>query len=129
MNYGRPIYWKLDGHTPVAAENALDFARSLEAREGGNRVALDTTPNGTEVSTVFLGIDHSFGRGDGPILFETMIFGGPHDRFQERYATWDEAIAGHAKALALALADDSPVAAREVGEPQPPSSGGGADCG
>ena len=46
------------------------------------------------VSTVFLGLDHAFDGGT-PLLFETMIFGGEHDEYQERYATWDEAEAGH----------------------------------
>lgn len=46
------------------------------------------------VSTVFLGMDHSFGDGS-PVLFETMIFGGEHDQYQERYCTWDEAEKGH----------------------------------
>ena len=47
------------------------------------------------VSTVFLGMDHSFGGGGHPVLFETMIFGGEHDQYQERYCTWDEAEKGH----------------------------------
>lgn len=58
-------------------------------------------PNGVSVSTVFLGMDHSFGGGP-PLLFETMIFGGNHDRYHERYSTWAEAEAGHEKALRLA---------------------------
>ena len=53
------------------------------------------------VSTVFLGIDHSFGEGP-PILWETMIFDGPHDQFQERYTSKEEAIAGHERAMLLA---------------------------
>lgn len=65
-------------------------------------VALDELPGGVKVSTVFLGLDHSFGFSGAPILFETMIFGGEHDQYQDRYATREEAIAGHAKALALA---------------------------
>ena len=52
------------------------------------------------VSTVFLGIDYSFGS-DIPLLFETMIFGGEHDQYQERYATWDEAEKGHIIAVEL----------------------------
>lgn len=55
------------------------------------------------VSTVFLGLDHNWGRGR-PLLFETMIFGGPHDEYQERYSTWAEAEAGHAKAVAMVQA-------------------------
>lgn len=48
-----------------------------------------------EVSTVFLGIDHGFGRTGQPILFETMVFGGLLDEEQVRYATLAEARAGH----------------------------------
>lgn len=46
------------------------------------------------VSTVFLGLDHSFGQGD-PILFETMVFRDGHGEECERYCTWQEAEAGH----------------------------------
>ncbi|MCW3120981.1 MAG: hypothetical protein JWQ38_473 [Flavipsychrobacter sp.] len=31
------------------------------------------------ISTVFLGVDYSFGKQKKPILFETMIFGGSRD--------------------------------------------------
>lgn len=50
--------------------------------------------DGGMVSTVFLGLDHGWGEGP-PILFETMVFGGPLDQEMERYCTWDEAVAGH----------------------------------
>lgn len=53
-----------------------------------------------EVSTVFLGLDHGFGMraDDEPILFETMVFGGPQDDsfFQQRYSTYEQACDGHA---------------------------------
>ena len=52
------------------------------------------------VSTVFLGLDHSFGFGK-PLLFETMIFEGKHSGYQERYTTWEEAERGHKRALKL----------------------------
>ena len=53
------------------------------------------------ISTVFLGLDHNpTGRGQ-PVLFETMIFGGWHDEFQVRYRTYDEAEAGHKRAVAM----------------------------
>ena len=61
-----------------------------------------------EVSTVFLGLDHQHWRGSPPLLFETMIFGGPHDEYQRRYSTNEEAIAGHAEAVALAQNPDPP---------------------
>ena len=50
------------------------------------------------VSTVFLGLDHSF-FGGKPLLFETMIFGGNNDQYQARYPTKEEALAGHGFAL------------------------------
>lgn len=47
-----------------------------------------------KVSTVFLGLDHSWASGP-PLLWETMVFGGPLDGEMERYRTRDEAIRGH----------------------------------
>ena len=32
-------------------------------------------------------------------IFETMIFGGEHDQWQDRYATWDQAVEGHKAAV------------------------------
>jgi hypothetical protein len=57
------------------------------------------------VSTVFLGIDHGFNfSGDRPpILFETMIFGGEHNQYMDRYPTYEEALAGHQRACELAF--------------------------
>jgi hypothetical protein len=55
-----------------------------------------TTLGDVKISTVFLQLDHSWGReGETPILFETMIFGGEHDNYMWRYTTWGEAKAGH----------------------------------
>lgn len=83
-----------------AVPDCLTWARWFETAK--RHVALDDLPGGVRVSTVFLGLDHGFGLTAQPLLFETMIFGGAHDEYQERYATRDEALAGHAKALALA---------------------------
>lgn len=48
------------------------------------------------ISTVWLGLDHSFGYGP-PLIFETMVFkGGESDLDCERYSTEEEALAGHA---------------------------------
>ena len=70
------------------------------------RVAF-TEKDGIKVSTVFLGLDHSFGVGP-PMLFETMIFGGEHDQYQERCTTWDEAEAMHKTACDLAFGATPP---------------------
>src|SRR3990167_6729920 len=57
---------------------------------------------GVVVSTGFLGLDHRYGGGGPPVLWETMIFGGPHDQYQERYTSREDALEGHQKAVALA---------------------------
>jgi hypothetical protein len=60
------------------------------------------TPD-VRVSTVWLGLDHRFGPGR-PLIFETMVFGGPRDEEQHRYASEAEARLGHAGVLeAVAL--------------------------
>ena len=89
-----------ENHQPVKA-STLTWARCLEMSD--RQVALSETEL-HEVSTVFLGLDHSFGNGP-PILFETMVFarerGGDGQRLgddlglMDRYATWDEALKGH----------------------------------
>jgi hypothetical protein len=63
---------------------------------------------GVKVSTVFLGMDHSFCGIGPPVLWETMIFGGPHDQDQRRYTSREDAIAGHAEMVALARSTPHP---------------------
>lgn len=46
------------------------------------------------VSTVFLGLDHSY-NSPRPILFETMVFRGPLSGEMDRYSTMEEAKHGH----------------------------------
>lgn len=62
--------------------------------ETANRVVAKTKTKDAEVSTVFLGVDHSFGVGP-PILWETMVFGGPLDQDQDRYTSLADARKGH----------------------------------
>lgn len=70
------------------------------------RVAL-TKVGDSEVSTVFLALDHRFYADDGPpILFESLVFGGPLVDTMERYATREEALAGHER-LVRAIKDHS----------------------
>lgn len=53
------------------------------------------------VSTVFLGFNHAPLGSGTPILWETMIFGGQHSEYQERYTSHEDALAGHQRALEL----------------------------
>ena len=89
----------LEGKEPKLVNDIIKWGKWFET--ANRHVAKTRLPNKVTVSTVFLGLDHSFGEGT-PILFETMIFGGKHNDYQERYATWGEAEVGHQKAVALA---------------------------
>lgn len=51
------------------------------------------------ISTVWLGIDHSFMRDGPPIIFETMIFGYGEGNYCTRYATEAQALEGHQRAV------------------------------
>lgn len=84
----------LDGHTPVEEPDLYKWGRWLEKR-GARRVE-ETMIDKVRVSTVFLGLDHSFGADGPPLLFETMSFGKrPFDQEQTRCSTWDEAVLMH----------------------------------
>lgn len=82
----------LKGKTAVPCDGLMDWAEWIE--KGDRLVAKTKVGNVAEVSTVFLGLDHSFGRGL-PVLFETMVFGGKLDQQMDRYHTWEEAELGH----------------------------------
>ena len=82
---------------PASITEALDW---LE--EGSYRRTVKRDEIGDIlVSTVFLGLDHSWTPGGKPVLWETMIFGGEHDQYQERYTSHKDALEGHEKALTL----------------------------
>lgn len=81
---------------PVAEPDLLKWGNWLEAAD---RQVANHEVGDERISTVFLGLDHSFVEGAIPILYETMVFGGPLDGEMERYATRTGALYGHAKML------------------------------
>jgi hypothetical protein len=98
------MYWILDDHEPVATD-LITWAKWFETAE---RHVARTRVGEADVSTVFLGADHNFVGGGAPILFETMIFGGPHSDSVWRYATWAGATTGHARIVAALTAGKDP---------------------
>ena len=97
-------FYILDGHTPRPVKTVEAWARWFEKSQ--RQVAFTDLTYAT-VSTVFLGVDHRYFSEGPPILFETMVFGNSGGDFPEeldgklqRYATWDEAEAGHAEMVA-----------------------------
>lgn len=65
------------------------LAESDDGKEGPGKV---------KIITIFLGLDHSFGRGD-PLLFETRVINGVHDGYKERFTTREAAMEGHDAAV------------------------------
>ena len=77
-------------------EDLIKWSRWFE--KGENLIKKTEISEHICVSTVFLGM------GSIPydkLLFETMIFGGEHDEYQERYATLEEAKEGHNRAIEM----------------------------
>lgn len=93
----------LNGKRPEACADIMKWAQSLETT---NRHVAHDHIGEVWVSTVFLGVDHNFMLDGPPLLFETMVFVNGRDaNFGfDRYATWEEAEAGHSAAVSLARA-------------------------
>lgn len=80
---------------PRHAKTLREWGEFFE-KPNSRRVAEDHLPGGVWVSTVFLAMDHSWGDGP-PVLWETMVFGGPLDGEEERYISRESALQGHAE--------------------------------
>lgn len=79
---------------PITFDRYLELLRDDEPDRAYSRIALDDVGD-VRVSTVWLGLDHGWGT-ERPVIFETMVFGGPLDEEVVRYSTESEARAGHA---------------------------------
>ena len=88
-------YYKRDG---TLYKDIMEWSKDLEKKEY-KIVKQEILPNGKWVSTVWLGLDHSYRNGP-PLIFETMVFpkeGDYGDLDMDRYSTEEEAIKGHKK--------------------------------
>lgn len=87
-----------DDGQPVPVDDVMEWARWMEQHHDDRVVQQDyiETAKGTALlSTVFLGLDHSFG-GRTPILWETMLFEADgHGEYQKRYSSREEALETH----------------------------------
>lgn len=77
----------------IQPAETLEWAKWYEKFE--NRMLAEARGNGWRVSTIFLGLDHGFGFSKAPVLWESMVFGGPHDGVMRRYDDWELAHTGH----------------------------------
>jgi|GraSoiStandDraft_50_1057286.scaffolds.fasta_scaffold1036429_1 hypothetical protein len=95
-------WYILDDHgNPVPERDLSRWGAWFESAP--NRVLeRDHLPGDVLVSTVFLGIDHNFSDRGSPLLWETMILGGPHNGYCQRYASRKAALAGHQTGVEIA---------------------------
>jgi len=90
------LYYILDDeHRPVPVD---DIVTAASWWENNRQVAFDTVDD-LEISTVFLMLNHRFWPKGPPILFETMVFRDGKEVECQRYASWDDAVTGHAVIL------------------------------
>jgi hypothetical protein len=92
------LYILDDDNNPVKStiNEFVDWEEAYPERKAVKQEYVDDV----YISTVFLGLDHAW-NSDVPVLWETMIFGGEHDQYQERYTSYKDALEGHEKALEL----------------------------
>lgn len=81
---------------PPGNKGLFEWAKDIEDNDK-KRVGYKEFWWGGRVSTVWLGLDHSFSMSSKPLIFETMVF--PRNDYgeldMERYSTEEEAIQGH----------------------------------
>ena len=96
-------YYSLDKDNKPVPSTLSEWGAMMNRTD---RVLAKTTVGNQEVSTVFLGMDHGFGEGRDPVLWETMVFSlnkhsGSHsgfvgaEEYQERYTSYEAAARGH----------------------------------
>lgn len=91
---------------PVPCYDPLEWARWYETANEARRVALTDLGELGKVSTVFLALDHNYNPMHDPltyrpILWETMVFGGPRAYDMRRYTSREAAERGHAKMVRM----------------------------
>jgi hypothetical protein len=91
-------HYILDADNHVIKVDLITWAKWFE-NFTNRTVAYTEITSECYVSTVFVGINLSFVVDRPPLVFETMIFGGPLNQYQWRYASYDDAQTGHAAAV------------------------------
>lgn len=93
-------YFILKGKKAIPC-NLLEWSTWFE--NAPDRSVGDTHINDYWISTVFLGLNHNCYSNQiqkKPHIFETMVFDkNDRDIYCDRYSTWEEAEAGHEKAI------------------------------
>lgn len=94
------FYYLNDDHTAEACDMEKWSEQYEQLFKNGSRCVAKDLIDGHIISTVWLGINHRFYEGE-PHIFETIVFVADNfdGIYMDRYSTWDEAVAGHEKAV------------------------------
>jgi len=111
MRRDRPQHYRIiPGTHEVEPCSLLEWAATMNPSV--DRHVAETIIQDVRVSTVFLGLDHNFSDDGPPVLFETMVFGGPEDGYGRRYSSWSDADRGHTEVVVRVVEALSTTAAR-----------------
>lgn len=106
-------FYKLVDREPVRC-NLDEYARSMQMES--SRIVRQSQINELLVSTIFTGIDYSFGSGEKR-LFETMIFGMEDDIHPKwQHATWDESVEKHDQIVKMIESEGMDVLKQKIRE-------------
>ncbi len=82
----------------IGYDDTLKWAKHIEERDNKSIKQEYVFFGRFWISTVWLGLDHSWNENEPPLIFESMVFNSNHDGYDldmNRYTTREEAIAGH----------------------------------
>ncbi len=114
-------YYDYDGNAVGLEEWSKLIEEKHSNPEGRWRIGKDRIGE-SEVSTVWLGLNHNYGAGP-PLIFETLVFGGELADEMDRYSTEREAQLGHklmvqrvekAENVVRVVRKDSPERAEQI---------------
>jgi len=93
------MWYILDKDNKPIRSNIISYSK-WESKNPGIKGVKQDYIGDIYISTVFLGLDHSYDGGK-PLLWETMVFNGEDDMYQERYTCYEDAVEGHERVLEL----------------------------
>lgn len=102
MNRYEPRYYILKDKRAVRVTDMMTWAMWFGTH---NRIVAQDRIGPISISTVFLGLDHSYDRNGPAHIFETMVFRGGNGDEQYRCATWEQAEAQHKEAVEMVRAE------------------------
>jgi hypothetical protein len=93
------LYILDDNNNVIPEPDTLKWGMWFE-KSRKQRIVAQETIGDSYVSTVFLGLDHNWEPSGSPVLWETLVFGGPMDEEMDRCSgSREQAEAMHARMI------------------------------